>query len=103
MAKKTLELVKLIQSLSLDQVAILHRYRGDKDFKHFVSTINHVITLDKDKTVGLVSDINSTDAMIKCVNKQNFYRGRINFGVLLHGLMVNAERELNRRESASKK
>lgn len=103
MAKKTLELTQLLQSLSLEQVAFLHFLRGHEKFKDFVSTINHIIQLDQLKTVGLVSDVNSAGEAIKIVSKQNFYRGRINFAVLLHGLTINAENELEKREVASKK
>ena len=103
MGNKSLELDYLLRDLSLDQVSALHFYRGNEKFKDFVSVLNHVIKLDQLKTVGLVSDVNSVDEAVKTVSKQNFYRGRINLAVLLHGLMKNAEEELERREAKSKK
>lgn len=99
MAKKTLELGQLMKSLSLSQVSMLHALNGDPKFKDFISVILHVRLLDQLKIIGLASDMNSVDEAVKCTSKQNFYRGRINFGVLLRGLMVNAESELEKREA----
>lgn len=102
MAKKTLESSKILSILTITQLGALHELRGSKSFKDFVSVLNQVIINDKDKQVGLVSDLASVDDAVVKVSKQNFYRGRVSSLVLLHSLLINAEAELERREKSKK-
>lgn len=95
---RLLEAEQILKVISKDQLMAIHKIRGDKDFKHIVSMLNGIAVLDKDKIVGLVSDVLSTDDAVKKTSKQNFYRGRINLWVLLHSLFLGAEKELEKRE-----
>ena len=99
MAKgKSFEVKNLLKSLDDKQLGTLHFFRGNEHFKEFVSVLNHIIILEKDKSVGLFSDVNDVDQAVKITSKGNFYRGRIKSIVLIHSLMQNAESELELRE-----
>lgn len=95
---KTVEATQILRAITKDQLAALHALRGDSHFADFVGLINTIIINDKDKIVGLQSDVASVDKAIEKATKGNFYRGRISSLVLLHSLMLNAEKELDIRE-----
>lgn len=94
---KTTEAKVILRQLSPSQLGALHAVRGSKEFKELIGIVNGIIQVDKDKQVGLVSDVSSADDAIKQASKQNFYRGRVSALVLLHSLMVGAEQEISRR------
>lgn len=97
--KKNFECSKILEALTEKQLAAISYIAADKNhFKDFVSILNQLVLTDKEKQVGLVSDISSVDKAVELTSKQNFYRGRINSIVLIHSLIRNASDELERRE-----
>ncbi len=88
---------QILGALSALQLGALHTIKGHKVWKDFISVVNHIILTDKEKIVGSVSDVNSSDEAIAKTSKQNFYRGRTSSLVLLHALAINAEREIDKR------
>jgi len=98
---KNTEATKLLESLDVQQLSVLHKFRGDESFKDLVSLFNHIITFDKEKSVGLFRDIKDNNTALEITSKGNFYRGRINMVVLVHALFKNAEFELEKRERKS--
>lgn len=103
MAKpRILESDIILKVLNIKQVSALNYFRTDKKFADLVGVINQIILTDKEKIVGLSSDIKSVDDALEKTSKQNFYRGRIASLVLLHSLLINAEKELDIRERKDK-
>lgn len=97
--KKSIEATQILRALTKDQLSALHKIRNDKEFADYVSVFNAIIQNEKDKIVGLQSDISTVDKAVEKASKGNFHRGRVSSLVLIHSLMKNAEYELERREN----
>jgi hypothetical protein len=99
-ARVTPELQKALKVLTTKKLAALHKIRGDREsFLELIGLFNEIIKNDENKMIAMVSDINSSDDAVFKMSKLNFWRGRINAIVLLHGLFINAEKQLEMREA----
>ncbi len=82
--------------------ALYSIHEDSKVFKPLMVLVNSIIVNNKDMIVGLVSDVSGTDDAIRKTSSQNYYRGKTSSLSMLHGLIVNAGEEIQKREARSK-
>jgi hypothetical protein len=101
MAKRYVEAELILKSLPIEQLAALHQLRGDKIFEPFKKFLTDMLYIDENKIITLAGSCQSADEAVEKMVKQNYYKGRTNMLVLIHALLLNAEKEINRREKKS--
>lgn len=106
MAAKTkiTEAHALLKRLDSKYVATLNNlYRDKINFDVFSNLLSVLTNFDADKIIKGSAGANSMDSMINYTVESAYLRGRISMAALIKQLIVNAEREMIKRESDSKK
>jgi hypothetical protein len=99
MAKKYVEAELILKNLPIEQLSALHQLRGDaKIFESFKKFLTDLLYIDEGKILGLAGTAKTVDETVEKMIRQNYYKGRTNMLVLIHALLINAEKEINRRE-----
>jgi len=107
MAKQrtTPELRSFLKAMDKDTLAVIVDISRDaKKMNGLIKVLNLISETDKSRIIRKAGGVVSMDTMIYSSVDQSFNRGRISHGVLLHGIIKNAGRELEiREETPSKK
>jgi hypothetical protein len=99
MAKKYLEAELILKNLQIENLTVLDELHGNtKLFETLKRLLTDLMYQDEGKVINLAGGCKSADEAVEKMVKQNFYKGRINMLVLLHALLLNAGKEINRRE-----
>jgi hypothetical protein len=100
---KNTEAQLILKNIPKEQVGALHELKNSAAiFEHFKKLLNDMLNLDEGKIISLAGTMEGVDDAVKMSSKQNFYKGRINMIVLIHALIINAEKEMEIRERKSK-
>ena len=101
MAKRLTQAVLILRNLDSKLVAGLYElHKNKKVLEPLKDTIQAIKNIAMKKILDKAGGINSLDSMINNSVDQSFSRGRISALVLLYTLIVNAEKEMERRERA---
>lgn len=100
MAKNIPEVKIILEKLcTAKQVAALYELSKKKEVNEPIfELLSILVNREKDTILRMAGGINSLDTMINNSVEQSFRRGRISLAVLFHALVINAEKEMERRE-----
>ena len=104
MAKQRLTEAQLIlKNIESTQVLALHELFKKKDIVEPIMALMDMIkNMDMKKILDSSGSGRSLDSLIDSANEQSFRRGRISFAVLMRALLINAEKEMEKREAKKK-
>ena len=100
MAKAKLPEAQLILK-SIDSKYVIALYELNKNNKvvePILELLDSVKQMDLKKILDKAGGVSSMDSMIDNAVEQSFRRGRISTSILLRALLINAEKEMERRE-----
>jgi len=101
MAKNKLtEATLILKNIESSQVNALYELFKNKEVSdQILFLLDNIKNLDMKKILDTAGGINGLDKMIDVSCEHSFRRGRISSFVLFRALLINAEKEMERREN----
>jgi hypothetical protein len=103
MAKKLTEAILILKNVESKHVKALYELSQNKTLSQPVLEVLDMLkNMDMKKILDSAGAVSTMDSMINNSIEQSFRRGRISLAVLFRALLINAEKEMEQRESRSK-
>ena len=103
MAKKLTEAILILRSIDSKYVMALYELaQNQKILNPILEVLSSIKQMDVKKILDKAGGVSSMDSLIDNGVEQSFRRGRISLAVLFRALVINAEKEMERREHAKK-